>query len=300
MTAPGLRIGWRRSSSLNASGSRASASAASSRQLAGPASSAPTSVKRVPASFSTGCAPAAERAAANVPDSLSTVARRMLPVSIVAQRTPRARGRGVPPYGTKPRTFASAELMIRCATSEFGERVNMKITAAVVDKKSAPFKLRDLELEAPRSDEILVRIVATGICQTDLHVREQEYPVPLPAVLGHEGAGVVEAVGATVHSVGPGDHVILSYQACGRCRPCLQGSYSYCERAVEANFGGARLDGSNGLRHNGAGPDVHGHSLGHSSFATYSLATERNVVKVPGDVPLELLGPLGCGLPTGA
>jgi aryl-alcohol dehydrogenase len=175
----------------------------------------------------------------------------------------------------------------------------MKITAAVVDEKSGPFELRELELEGPRSDEVLVRIVATGVCQTDLHVRDQEYPVPLPAVLGHEGAGVVEAVGATVRSIGLGDHVILSYQACGRCRPCLRGSYPYCERAFEANFGGARLDGSNGLR-NGAGPDVHGHFFGQSSFATHSLATERNVVKVPRDVPLELLGPLGCGLQTGA
>jgi aryl-alcohol dehydrogenase len=176
----------------------------------------------------------------------------------------------------------------------------MKITAAVVDEKSAPFELRELELEAPRSGEVLVRIVATGICQSDLHVRDQEYPVPLPAVFGHEGAGVVAAVGATVNSVSPGDHVILSYQSCGQCRPCLQGHYSYCQRAFEANFGGARLDGSNGLHHNGAGPDVHGHFFGQSSFATYSLATERNVVNVPPDVPLELLGPLGCGLQTGA
>jgi aryl-alcohol dehydrogenase len=110
----------------------------------------------------------------------------------------------------------------------------------------------------------------------------------------------VAAVGATVNSVSPGDHVILSYQSCGQCRPCLQGHYSYCQRAFEANFGGARLDGSNGLHHNGAGPDVHGHFFGQSSFATYSLATERNVVNVPPDVPLELLGPLGCGLQTGA
>jgi aryl-alcohol dehydrogenase len=176
----------------------------------------------------------------------------------------------------------------------------MKITAAVVETKSAPFELRELELESPRSDEVLVRIVATGICQTDLHVRDQEYPVALPAVLGHEGAGVVEAVGAAVSSVRPGDHVILSYQACGHCRPCLQGRYPYCERGFEANFGGARLDGSSGLRHNGAGADVHGHFFGQSSFATYSLATERNVVKVPRDLPLELLGPLGCGLQTGA
>src|SRR3954452_8642280 len=175
----------------------------------------------------------------------------------------------------------------------------MQITAAVVEKKSAPFALRELELDAPRSDEVLVRIVATGVCQTDLHVRDQEYPVPLPAVLGHEGAGVVAAVGRNVSSVAPGDHVVLSYQACGRCRPCLQGRGSYCTRAFEANFGGARLGGRSGL-HARAGPAVHGHFFGQSSFATYSLATERNVVKVPSDVPLELLGPLGCGLQTGA
>jgi aryl-alcohol dehydrogenase len=175
----------------------------------------------------------------------------------------------------------------------------MKITAAVVDERCAPFELRELELEAPRSDEVLVRIVATGMCQTDLHVRDQEYPVPLPVVLGHEGAGVVEAVGASVRSVDPGDHVILSYQACGQCRLCARGRYAYCERAFEANFGGGRLDGSNGLRQNG-GTEVHGHFFGQSSFATYSLATERNVVKVPRDLPLELLGPLGCGLQTGA
>jgi aryl-alcohol dehydrogenase len=176
----------------------------------------------------------------------------------------------------------------------------MKITAAVVAEKSAPFELRELELDTPRSDEVLVRIVATGICQTDLHVRDQDYPVPLPAVLGHEGAGVVDAVGASVSSVAPGDHVVLSYQACGHCRPCLQARYAYCDHAFEANFGGARLDGSTGLRGNGAGPDVHGHFFGQSSFATYSLATERNVVKVPRDLPLELLGPLGCGFQTGA
>src|SRR5205807_9187908 len=96
------------------------------------------------------------------------------------------------------------------------------------------------------------------------------------------------------------DHLILSYQPCGRCGPCLRGRYSYYERGFEANFGGTRLDGSNSLSRNGAGPGVHGHFFGQSSFATHSLATERNVVKVPRDVPLELLGPLGCGLQTGA
>ena len=124
-----------------------------------------------------------------------------------------------------------------------------------------------------------------------------------PRYLGHEGAGVVERIGSTVTSVAAGDHVVLSYQACGRCRQCFGGHYPYCDRAAEANFGGARLDGSNGVhRRGGAGiaGDVHGHFFGQSSFATYALTTERNTVKVPDDVPLEILAPLGCGLQTGA
>src|SRR3954467_1258363 len=145
----------------------------------------------------------------------------MASVSFVVQRTQ--------PLGQACRSARRNELadplppvpIIRCATSELGV-ARMNITAAVVDEKSAPFALRELELEAPRSDEVLVRIVAVGICQTDLHVRDQDYPVPLPVVLGHEGAGIVEAVGGAVSTVAPGDHVILSYQACGHCRLCLQ------------------------------------------------------------------------------
>src|SRR4051794_40193173 len=160
----------------------------------------------------------------------------------------------------------------------------MKITAAVVDEKSALFELRELELEAPRSDEVLVRIVAAGICQTDLHVRDQEYPVPLPAVLGHEGAGVVEQVGSGVSSLAVGDHVVLTFDACGQCRPCRSALPSYCDSAFPANFGGARLDGSIALTRttpNGNAKLLHGHFFGQSSFATHALASVRNAVKVP-------------------
>jgi aryl-alcohol dehydrogenase len=177
-----------------------------------------------------------------------------------------------------------------------------KITAAVIEKTGAPFVLQELELDAPRADEILVRIVAVGICQTDVHVRDRVQPPGLPMVLGHEGSGVVEEVGAAVTAVRPGDRVVLSYDACGHCRFCLSGRYTYCEHAMAINFGGSRLDGTNAL-HRAGGPerrDIHGHFFGQSSFATYALATERNVVKVPNDLPLELLGPLGCGLQTGA
>jgi aryl-alcohol dehydrogenase len=163
--------------------------------------------------------------------------------------------------------------------------------------------LQELEMDAPRANEILVRIVATGICQTDVHVRNRTQAAGLPIVLGHEGAGVVEEVGAEVTAVRAGDHVVLSYDACGHCRFCLSGRYPYCEHAMAINFGGSRLDGTNALHRPGgmpAGGDVHGHFFGQSSFATYALATQRNVIKVPTDLRLELLAPLGCGLQTGA
>jgi aryl-alcohol dehydrogenase len=174
----------------------------------------------------------------------------------------------------------------------------MKITAAVVRAKSEPFRIEELEIEDPREDEILVRVVGTGVCHTDLIVRDQWYPVPLPAVLGHEGAGVVERVGGRVTKVRPGDHVVLTYMSCGACKNCIRGMPPYCLKLYELNFGGGRADGSNAIRD--GGETVHGHYFAQSSFATHALATERNVVKVRQDVPLELLGPLGCGIQTGA
>jgi aryl-alcohol dehydrogenase len=177
----------------------------------------------------------------------------------------------------------------------------MRIRGAVLETKGAAFALQELDIDEPRPTEILVKIVASGICQTDAHARDQHMPVPLPAVLGHEGAGIVERVGSEVTGFEPGDHVVLSYQACGHCRPCLSGHSPYCLRGFDANFGAARLDGTNGL-HSAASPDspMHGHFFGQSSFATYALVTERNAVRIPQDVPLELMAPLGCGLQTGA
>ncbi len=171
-----------------------------------------------------------------------------------------------------------------------------KIRAAVLRKKGGPLKIEALELEGPRDDEVLVRIVSTGICHTDIDFCDDWDGAADPVVLGHEGAGVVEQVGTTVKSVRRGDHVVLSYQSCGHCRPCRSGRPAACERFYEANFGFARLDGSNALRRSG----VRGHFFGQSSFATHTLPTERNVVKVPRDLPLEVLAPLGCGLQTGA
>jgi aryl-alcohol dehydrogenase len=172
------------------------------------------------------------------------------------------------------------------------------VAAAVVRNKGGPFVIEQLRLSEPRDDEVLVRIVATGMCHTDMIVRDQMYPVPQPIVLGHEGAGIVEKVGPRVGKVRPGDHVVLSFMSCGACRQCLQGRPNNCENFNAHNFSGGRADGSGSLAdERGA---VHDHFFGQSSFSTFALANERNVVKVTKEAPLELLGPLGCGIQTGA
>lgn len=173
-----------------------------------------------------------------------------------------------------------------------------KAMAAITECCGAPWALHDIEVDEPRPNEVLVRIVATGLCHTDVSVRDQHLPVQLPAVLGHEGGGIVERVGAEVRDLGVGDHVVLCVASCGRCRNCSQGKPTYCELGGPLNFSGRRPDGSATLHRNGA--SVGGSFFGQSSFATYALATENNAVRVAKDLPLELLGPLGCGIQTGA
>jgi aryl-alcohol dehydrogenase len=171
-----------------------------------------------------------------------------------------------------------------------------KIRAAVLRKKDSPLEIESIEMEGPREDEVLVRIVASGICHTDIDFCDDWDETDGAVVLGHEGAGVVERVGKSVMSAKPGDHVVLSFQSCGHCRQCRSGRPAHCRYLYEANFGFQRLDGSNALQRSG----VRGHFFGQSSFATHSLATERNLVKVSKDLPLEILSPLGCGLQAGA
>jgi len=170
--------------------------------------------------------------------------------------------------------------------------------AALTPCCGADWTMTDVQLDEPRGDEILVRIVATGICHTDISVRDQHLPTPLSAVLGHEGAGVVERVGPAVTELVPGDHVVLTVINCGKCNNCLGGSPTYCEQMMQLNFSGRRLDGSALIRR--GEEEVSGGFFGQSSFATFALATERNAVKVPKDIDLSLLGPLGCGIQTGA
>lgn len=174
----------------------------------------------------------------------------------------------------------------------------MEITAAIVKEKGGPFVLEQVELDAPRANEVLVKIVATGMCHTDMAIRDQQMPSPLPQVLGHEGAGIVAAVGSEVSEVAVGDHVVLTFGFCGHCPNCRQGAPTYCYQAAAYNFGGSRPDGSH--MHHQPGVDLHDNFFAQSSFGTYAIAHENNTIKVTKDVPLELLGPLGCGIQTGA
>ncbi|MEN9886322.1 MAG: hypothetical protein RL758_900 [Pseudomonadota bacterium] len=177
----------------------------------------------------------------------------------------------------------------------------MKITAAVLNAPDTSLSIEGLDLEDPRDLEIRVRLVATGVCHTDISVMHRPFPVDQPIVLGHEGAGVVEAVGQSVTKVKVGDRVVLSYNFCGQCPSCQRRAPSYCHYFFGRNFLGQRSDGSTALSRNGQ--PVRHQFFGQSSFATYCLCTEHNVVKVPESVSdelFELLGPLGCGIQTGA
>ncbi|MFF7275442.1 zinc-binding dehydrogenase [Streptomyces griseorubiginosus] len=176
----------------------------------------------------------------------------------------------------------------------------MSITtrAAVVESGGAPFTLSDVTLDDPAPHEALVRLVATGLCHTDLGVASGGLPFPLPGVLGHEGAGVVEAVGSAVTGVAPGDHVVLSFTSCGDCRNCDGGHPAYCAGWLPLNLlGGRRADGSSTISRDGE--PLGGHFFGQSSFAERALVDERSLVKVDQDVPLESIAPLGCGVQTG-
>jgi aryl-alcohol dehydrogenase len=175
----------------------------------------------------------------------------------------------------------------------------MKITAAVVERRGAPFVLQELDLGYLRDDEVLVRNIASGICHTDLICRDQLYPVPLPAVLGHEGAGIIEAVGTGVTNFAIGDRVAMSYDSCGTCPTCSRALEFYCHEFFEYNFAASRpADGSSVLSRDGA--TVNAHFFGQSSFATESVARERNIVKLDDTIPFEIAAPFGCGIQTGA
>jgi aryl-alcohol dehydrogenase len=179
------------------------------------------------------------------------------------------------------------------------EAQRQPIRAAIAREPGQPLQFENATLEAPRDNEVRVRMVATGVCHTDMVIRDQQYKTPLPMILGHEGAGVVEQVGRNVTTVAVGDHVVMTYMYCGLCAPCATGHPAHCANMGPLNFGGGRMDGSSSACDHHGG-ELHDHFFGQSSFATHAIASELNVVKVPKEVELELLGPLGCGIQTGA
>ncbi|MEH3106157.1 MAG: NAD(P)-dependent alcohol dehydrogenase [Sphingomonas fennica] len=173
--------------------------------------------------------------------------------------------------------------------------------AAICRGPDTPFAIEPVALDTLRPDELLVRIVACGICHTDLAVRDQQIPVPLPVVLGHEGAGIVEAVGDAVTVAKPGDRVVMSFNSCGHCPNCDAQAPTYCYNFFPENWSGTRADGTPTMT--AAGGTMNANFFGQSSFATHAIAHERNTVRVPDDLahlPIERLGPIGCGLMTGA
>ena len=150
--------------------------------------------------------------------------------------------------------------------------------AAVVREVGAPWTIEPVQLSAPRADEVLVRMVGTGICHTDTACRTG-FPVPMPIVLGHEGAGVVEAVGSAVTRVKVGDHVVLSFDSCGDCLNCRKDQPAYCYTFYPRNLAGVRAsDGSAQITQDGA--PINGLFFCQSSFATHALAREKNTVVI--------------------
>lgn len=171
----------------------------------------------------------------------------------------------------------------------------MRATAAVLEQSGGPFTVTEVDLDDPRPDEVLVQVTSVGICGTDLEFANF---FRTPAVLGHEGAGVVERVGSAVTSVRPGDHVAMSFASCGTCSLCLTGSPAYCRSFDAINFTGRRPDGTSAVsRH---GEPIYAHFLGQSSFASHVVAPQRAVVRIDPEIDLAPVGPFGCGFQTGA
>ncbi|MFG2609973.1 NAD(P)-dependent alcohol dehydrogenase [Streptomyces anulatus] len=176
----------------------------------------------------------------------------------------------------------------------------MRFGAAVLRGYEDPFAIEEVMLDAgPADGEILVRIAGCGLCRTDLAVRRSAGRSPLPAVLGHEGSGVVVETGGPDTGLGPGDHVVLSFDSCGRCRSCLGGAPAYCDRFAALNLFGGRTENAARFT-DGAGKALAPRWFGQSSFAEYAMVPARNAVPVDASLPLELLGPLCCGFLTGA
>jgi aryl-alcohol dehydrogenase len=173
----------------------------------------------------------------------------------------------------------------------------MKTTVALVESPGEPFTLAEVDLEGPRDDEVLVRIVATGLCHTDITMSGMLPAEMFPNVFGHEGAGVVEGVGAAVTGIEVGDHVVMSIRSCRTCAQCQAGFYGHCEQGLFMNYMGMRMDGSTTYQR--GDQTVFGSFFGQSSFSQHAIAYADNCVVVDQALDLARLGPYACGFQTG-
>ncbi|MEM7025057.1 MAG: zinc-dependent alcohol dehydrogenase family protein [Pseudomonadota bacterium] len=181
----------------------------------------------------------------------------------------------------------------------------MRIRAAVLHEigkpqpyaKSCPLVIEDLELEGPGPGEVLVRIEAVGLCHSDLSVISGDRPRPVPMALGHEAAGVVEAMGQGVDGLAQGDHVVMVFvPSCGRCIPCMEGRPALCEPGAAANAAGCLLSGARRLRLNGK--EIH-HHLGVSAFADHAVVSRNSLIRIDPSLPFDEAALFGCAVLTG-
>ena len=173
----------------------------------------------------------------------------------------------------------------------------MKSRAAVLFEIGQKLEICEVDVEDPGPGEVRIRMVAGGVCHSDLHVMTGHLNAPLPAILGHEGAGIVNDVGAGVVSVQPGDHVIPLWRlSCGECEYCTGGRPALCPAGTEVRWSGRLLDGTSRFKLKGR--EIK-HFAGVSSFSNYTVLPEKAVLKIPHDLPLERAALLGCAVITG-
>ena len=172
----------------------------------------------------------------------------------------------------------------------------MKSRAALLLESPGRWEVHDVEVDRPKDHEVLVRMVASGLCHSDVHYNIGDQVTPLPMCGGHEGAGIVEEVGSAVNRVRPGDHVVTSFiPSCGHCRYCASGRQNLCQAGGRLQLG-PQLDGTYRMHYGGQGVSQF---MLISTFSAWSTVPEDSLVKVPDDVPLETVCLLGCGVGTG-
>nr|WP_238553879.1 NAD(P)-dependent alcohol dehydrogenase [Gordonia sp. KTR9] len=195
------------------------------------------------------------------------------------------------------RSACAGQRQRRGPVNDTEEEAHMRTIAALSHGPGTPFVLSEVDLASLQDTEVLVRIEAAGICHTDVSFKEFS-AVNSPALYGHEGAGIVEAVGAAVTDVTVGAKVLVSYNSCGTCPQCIAGNRAYCENFLVLNASGSRTDGTSTVSVDGS--PVYSSFFGQSSFARHAIATRENVVVVADEVDLTIAAPMGCGFQTGA